>query len=68
VKIRVDEVCQRVTQMYPYTHRVEIGDLVDYEKVMGWINENNIGACAMTQSQAIYLNQQNTEWLLMRWL
>lgn len=67
MNIRVDEVAPGVSDKYPYTHRVEIGDLEGYVKVLDWINANDISACVIGHSQAIYLNTQSTEWLLLRW-
>lgn len=65
--IRVDEVAPNVTKKYPYTHRVQIDYLTDYIRVLDWITDNNIESCMFSDSQAIYLNSTDTEWLLLRW-
>ena len=67
MNIRVSEVIQKVTQMYPYTHRVEVNaDAFASDKVSDWLRENDIPHCQIGWG-VFYLNKPNTEWLLMRW-
>jgi hypothetical protein len=67
MQIRVEEVAPVVTKTYPYTHRVEINGSTEYQQVLDWIDENKIRACALVQSRSIYLNDKDTNWLLLRW-
>ena len=68
MNIQVKELVYRNPRdRYPYTHRVGIADLRDWEKVHDWIMKNEISCSAINSAQCFYLNKENTVWLLTRW-
>lgn len=67
MNIRVDEVASIVSWRYPYTHRVKLCTISPADdEVCNWLNENKI-PYTQTGRGVFYLNQQNTELLLLKW-
>jgi hypothetical protein len=67
MKIKVDEVNLRVTQKYPYTHRVELSaDAMAADKVAPWLIENGIPHTKIGWG-VYYMKKEHVSWLLLRW-
>lgn len=67
MKIDVEQLLPRASEQYPYTHRVVIRDnALAFDRVDHWLKENKIPHCQLPLG-VFYLNQTNTEWLLLKW-
>lgn len=67
MKLKVEQCNRQITEKYPYTHRIECEHLADYFQILNWINANKMRVCAIDPSKTVYLNAEDTEWLLLRW-
>ena len=67
MNIKVDQVAPKVTERYPYTHRVEVSaDAQAADKVRAWLDQN--GFDYVTTSWGVYyLTSEGTMALLLRW-
>ena len=67
MNIRIDQVAPRVSQKYPFTHRVQVdGDAIASDRVSTWLKECNI-EYVQTGWGVYYLGPADTELLLLRW-